>query len=167
LAFLLLYLLAGAQVLLTDENYEIAPWQWRRVEFVVKQQPVALDCWFQVISGGPGVQVELMTRRDVQLFAQHKPHESVTVTAFQMHGAFRQFITEPGEYALVVLNSQDAPGPATVRLRISEDFSGPPVVTARYLSPGRRLTVIVVSFAFFFAIVSFSARRLLRTMKQL
>jgi hypothetical protein len=54
-----------------------------------------------------------------------------------------------------------------VRLLVSEDFSGPPVVTARYLSPGRRLTVIVVSFAFFFAIVSFSARKLLRAMKDL
>jgi hypothetical protein len=54
-----------------------------------------------------------------------------------------------------------------VRLKISLDFAprpqGPEVTR---LSPRRQLTVILISFAVFFAIVSYSARRLLGAIRR-
>jgi hypothetical protein len=52
-----------------------------------------------------------------------------------------------------------------VHLRITLDFSrrGP---TVTRLSPQRQLAVIAISFAVFFGIVTFSARRLLRNLKR-
>jgi hypothetical protein len=55
--------------------------------------------------------------------------------------------------------------PAMVHLRVTLDFSrrGP---TVTQLSPQRQLAVVAISFAVFFGIVTFSARRLLRHLKR-
>jgi hypothetical protein len=53
-----------------------------------------------------------------------------------------------------------APRPVRVRLRV---FLEQPQV--RYLSRGRQLAVIVISFGVFFAIVSLSARKLLKAIR--
>jgi hypothetical protein len=52
-----------------------------------------------------------------------------------------------------------------VHLRVSLDFSGRAGETIQYLSPQRRLTVILISFAVFFGIVTWSARKLLAAVK--
>ena len=75
--------------------------------------------------------------------------------------SFSQYIQEPGEYAVVVENP--GKGPVAVRLTVAMSFGQP---VSRYLPRSRRLTVILVSFALFFAIVTFSARALLRAMKK-
>ena len=61
----------------------------------------------------------------------------------------------------------DNPGdrPVAVHLTVSLMFGTRPP-DARYLSRDRRLTVILVSFLTFFAIVTFSARALLKAMKK-
>jgi hypothetical protein len=52
-----------------------------------------------------------------------------------------------------------------VHIRVWLDFARRgPVVTQ--LSPERQLTVIAISFLVFFGIVTYSARRLLRTMRR-
>ena len=69
----------------------------------------------------------------------------------------------PDDYVIVVEN--DAEAPAEVLLRISLDFTraGPRVTK---LSPQRQFTVIAISFAVFFGIVTWSARKLLRAVRK-
>ena len=54
-------------------------------------------------------------------------------------------------------------GPQPVRVRLRVFLEQPRV---RYLSRGRQLAVILISFGVFFAIVSLSARKLMRSIKR-
>jgi len=56
--------------------------------------------------------------------------------------------------------------PSDVHLRISLEFGGSPGPAVTRLSAPRQITVILMSFAVFFGIVSFSARRLWRAVKR-
>jgi hypothetical protein len=55
---------------------------------------------------------------------------------------------------------------ANVHLRIRLDFGLAPELAVRRLSPGRQLTVIALSCAFFFGVVTYSARRLLKGLRR-
>ena len=54
--------------------------------------------------------------------------------------------------------------PATVLLHLRTSLN-PGADIARTLSPARRLTVILISFAFFFVTVAWSGRKLVRAMR--
>jgi hypothetical protein len=77
-----------------------------------------------------------------------------------VHGKLNHHLRVAGDYVVVIDNRSGA-APAPVHLRVNLNFG--PVIT--YLSPQRRLTVIVVSFIVFFGIVGWSARRLMRAMR--
>ena len=156
---LLLLLAISRPVVLVDDVYQIPAGQWRWVPFALKHQLSTLECRAQTM--GPGeVRLELIHRSDLDLLFQHKSYDSLISTADGATAAFNQYIDEPGEYAVVIEN----PGkdPVAARLTVAMSFGQS---AARYLSHERQLTVILVSFALFFTIVTFSARALLRAMK--
>lgn len=72
----------------------------------------------------------------------------------------RYQVRQAGVYQVLVDNRAN-PHPAQVRLRVWLEL--PPAET---LSRGRQLGVILSSFAVFFGIVTWSARRLLRNLRQ-
>ncbi|MDQ6665857.1 MAG: hypothetical protein M3Z23_15870, partial [Acidobacteriota bacterium] len=76
-AAVLLWLASVSPAVLTDDIYQIPAREWRYVQFVLKQQPVAIECNFQVISGGPGVRLELIGKDELRKFLFSKPHESL------------------------------------------------------------------------------------------
>ena len=163
----LLLLLAAPSVIsaaavLTNDIYQIPAGEWRWVRFEIGHRPATVECRFETVGGGEA-QAELDSRPDLELFRQHKLHESLASTDAGPGGMFSLYIPDPGEYAVVIRN----PGAsaASVHLTVSLSF-GPPPIASRSLSPTRRLTVILISFAAFFAIVTFSARALLRAMKR-
>ena len=92
------------------------------------------------------------------------PHGYLAQTDLGRAGTLSHYIHESGDYALVVDN-REGDTPAEVRLSVWIDFSQrrAPVET---LAPQRQLTVIVLSFAVFFGIVTWSARKLLRAVKK-
>jgi hypothetical protein len=67
----------------------------------------------------------------------------------------------PGGYVLVVDNRVGDGHAAVVHLRIRLGFAPAAGAIPERLSPQRRLAVILVSFAAFFAIVTWSGRKLL------
>ncbi len=161
-AALLFWLASSPPAVLTDDLYRIPAREWRFVEFVLKQQPVAVECNFQVVSGGPGVRLELVTKDQLRQFLFSKPHESLASTGYETRGELRLPVQSPGEYAIVIANSPRARVPASVHLHLDLDFSGTAGISARYLSPRRRWTIIAISFAAFFAIAIVSGRKLWR-----
>ena len=160
-----LFVPTSQQVVLTDDVYSVPAGEWRYVEFVVSQQPAAVRCDLDLVSGGPaGVRVELLDRSNLELYTNRKPHQFLAAAAVASQTLILQAFHSPGTYAVAMINN--AGHQARVRLHLAMDFSGiGQTAGASYLSPQRRLTVILLSFAAFFAMVTFSARKLLRAIK--
>jgi len=158
---------ASAQETPTHEQgqpFRLEPGDFRWVPFTVRQTPVEVDCDFEVIEGNPSVHVELLPMSEFRLFDRGLDHETLVVTQDGRSGVFRRIIDTSGQYAVVVVNGKRAP-PATVSLQVRTKVNPAASDIARTLSPRRRLTVILISFAFFFVTVTWSARKLIRRMR--
>lgn len=161
-AAVLLVLFAPDSQTLTDEVFQIPAREWRYVAVALKQVPVTVDCDFSVISGTGAVRVALVNAEGLDNLKQGN-RDAMGSGAFARQGGFSRMVSVPDEYAVVVENS--GRGPASVRLRVSLDFSGRRQPQAGYLSPQRRLAVIAISATVFLAIVSYSAKKLRTLMR--
>jgi len=159
-------LVSPSSVDLVDEVYRIPANEWRYVEVSLRQQPALLSAEVASPAGSPEVRAALLRREDLQRLRNDHPYGVLASTAPGPLGRLHYYINDPGDYA-VVLDNRDSDAAATVRLRVWLDFAGPRGPDAGSLSPQRRLTVILLSFAGFFAIVTWSARRLLRAVRPL
>jgi hypothetical protein len=155
-------LLAASRVQLADEVYQIPASEWRYVEVALKQQPATVMARYDVLAGPPKLRLALLQREDLEKLRAGAPHSVIDVTAEAARGALDYPVLERGDYVLVIDNQGREP--ATVHIRVWLDFArhGPAVTR---LSPKRQLLVVAISFLVFFGIVSYSARRLLRTMR--
>jgi hypothetical protein len=159
-------LAASTSVELVDEVYRIAPAEWKYVEVNLRQNPALVAASFEVQSGSEKVRLALMTRAALENLRADLPHGLLAVTADGKSGALAFRVRQPGDYVLVVDNRASKTQPAAVHLRISLDFArsaGPEVIR---LAPQRQLTVIVLAFAFFFGVATYSARKLLRAARR-
>jgi len=165
----ILLIAASTSVELVDEVYRIPPAEWKYVEVNLRQNPALVAASFQVESGAGSaagtVRLALMTRADLANLRDGLPHGLLAVTPGGRSGGFEFRVRGPGDYVLVVDN-RSSKQPARVHLRVALDFARPagPLVTR--LSRQRQLTVIALAFAFFFAVVTYSARKLLRAAKR-
>jgi len=157
-------LLAASRVELVDEVFQIPANEWRYVpELGLTQQPALVAASYEVISGPAEVRLALLRGEDLEKLRAGAPHSVLDVTPAAGSGRFQHQVRERGEYVVVIDNQGRAP--ASVRTRIWLDFGRRgPIVTQ--LSPRRQLAVILISFAVFFGIVTFSARRLLKVVRR-
>lgn len=135
---------------------------FRWMPFTVRQTPSEVDCRYEVVQGAGTVHVELMPMSEFRAFSRGRGHDTIALTPDGKSGEFRRIIEQRGQYAVIVEN---APGarPATIVLDMRTNVT--PTDIARTLSDRRRLTVIAISFAFFFVTVAWSGRRLLRNIQ--
>jgi hypothetical protein len=154
-----LLLLAAPRVEVTDEVYQIPATDWRYVELGLNQRTALVSARYTVLEGAPQVRVALLQKDELKQLKSGDGLAEFDSTPPGMMGELRRQTREPGSYVVVVDNR--SPNPATVRVRIWLDF---PVATQ--ISPQRQVTVVIISFAVFFAIVGFSARRLLRAVRR-
>ena len=157
-------LAAPTSVELVDEVYQIPASQWRYVDLTLKQQPALVSATFQVLTGSQQARIALMRSQDLERLRGGQPHGVMTVTPLASSGNLAYYVHWPDDYAIVVDNH--AAQPSAVHLRVSLEFGGSPGPAVTRLSPRRQLAVILISFAVFFGIVSFSARRLWRTVRR-
>ncbi len=164
--FALLLLLAASSVELVDEVYQIPPGEWKYVEVNLRQRPARVTAGF-VVDTAPGkVRLALMTRADLERLREDEPHGLLAVTEFGRSGGLDFRVREPGDYVLVVDNRSSKAQAAAVHLHIALDFARPSRPGVTRLAPERQLTVILLSFAFFFGVVTYSTRKLLRAAKR-
>jgi hypothetical protein len=161
----LLLLLAGSRVELVDEVYSIPPSKWRFVPVELKQMPVAVHSDFQVIASTAQVRVALLSHEDLERLNADQPHGFLAASQPATVGSLTYRLQRPGEYAVVVDN-RGLEAPVRVHLRVWLDFSRGAAPGVGYLSRERRLAVILISFAVFFAIVTWSARKLLHATRR-
>jgi len=164
----LLWLLAFAatRVELVDEVYTIPADEWRYVELGLKQEAALVVANYEVNGGSDRVRVALMRREDLEHLRQGLPHGVMAVTDPGRFGTLRCQARPPGDYVVVVDNEMGGDKPALVHLRIWLDFGAHEMPEVTRLSPERRRTVILLSFAVFLGIVTWSARKLLRGMRR-
>jgi hypothetical protein len=172
-ALLCMWLLAATtRVELVDEVYQIAPGEWKQdnpiaiVPVDLRQQPATVIAHYEVQSGGDQIRIALMTRDDLERLREDAPHGVIAVTEPGKSGGFEYRVRHRGSYAVVVDNRSARGKPSTVRLRVALEFAPTGVPDVTRVSPQRQLTVIALSFLFFFSVVTYSARRLLRATRK-
>lgn len=161
IAFAWIVLLAATtRIELVNQDYQIAPADWQWVPVSLKQQAGMMEARFETQPGSGLVRLVLMRRQDLD----DMPHGALALTGRGASGDLGQYIQEPGDYALVVDNRESRQA-ANVHLSVWMDFvrRRTRVQTA---SRERQMTVILVSFAVFFAIVGWSAKRLLGAVRR-
>jgi hypothetical protein len=161
--FVCLLLLAASnpREFVDEDHYHIAAGDWQPVTVGLRQRPATVSASYSVHNGSDSVRIALLTRDELDR-AQNDlgrlPDSALLAsTPRGKSGAFTYRVGHPDDYFIVLDNRADKVNPATVRMRVAIDF---PRVTK--LSPERQATVIAISFITFFAVVTYSARRLLK-----
>jgi hypothetical protein len=114
---------------------------------------------FEVVSGGEA-RLAILLHEDTERLHKDTPHGVLAATTRDRKGAFVYRVQHPDDYDIVVDN-RDGKAAVTVRVRVSLDFSAGGA-EATTVSRTRQLTVVALSFMFFFTVVTYSARRILR-----
>ncbi len=148
----------------SKQAFRLDPGEWRWIPFTVRQIPTEVDCRFEVLQGNPSVHVELLPMSEFRQFNRGRKHETLAVSPDSASGAFRRIVEERGQYAVVIVNRKNAPA-ATVSLEVGTDLNPSASGVARELPAGRRLAVILISFALFFVTVTWSGIKLMRAVR--
>ncbi len=152
----------GSRAELANEDFRVQPHDYRFIDAQISHWPATLICE-ATVTRGPEVRVELLTHGELLRFVRGREHNAVLSLDSRKDPSFSQALPDKGEYALVVVDDGDQP--SDVRLRADVQFAREPDV-ARYLTPQRRLTVILMSLTVFLATVSWSAWKLVGAMRR-
>lgn len=163
LAWILL-LAASTGVELVDSFYQIPADDWRHIPIALNQKPALVSARFEVQSGPHQVRIALMRKDDLDRFREGMPQNVIDATGSAGGGELKPHIRGLGDYEIVVKN--DGGAAATVHLQVHLDFAVGQATEVTRLSPRRQLAVVAISFAVFFGVVGWSARRLLRGFRQ-
>jgi hypothetical protein len=155
----MLLLAASTSAELVDHTYQIPANDWSFFDLGLMQRSALVKAEFAV-EAGPPVQLLLMEQADLERLNRGETHGIVLSTAVGPAGSLEVRTGKPGDYVVVVENRSGRAETSKVRLRVSIDFA-----KATLLSPQRQLTVIAISFAVFFGIVTYSAHRLWQAVK--
>jgi hypothetical protein len=166
----LILLAVSTHVDLVNEVVRIPAGDWRYVEVGLKQRPAFVSSDYTVEPGSGEVRLALVERDRLERLGGKAgrgalPDGELAITAPGRSGRLRYRAQVRGEYAVVIDNRLGA-REAAAHLHVSLDFGGRPGPEVTRLSPVRQLTVIAITFAVFFAIVSYSARRLLQGIRR-
>jgi hypothetical protein len=156
----MLLLAASTSVELVDHTYQIPANDWSFFDLGLMQRSALVKAGFAV-EAGPPVQLLLMEQADLERLNRGETHGMVLSTAVGPDGRLEVRIGKPGDYVVVVENRSGRAETSKVRLRVAIDFA-----EATQLSPQRQLTVVAISFAVFFGIVTYSAHRLWQAVKR-
>jgi hypothetical protein len=156
----MLLLAATSSVELVDRTYQIPANDWSFVDLGLRPQSAIVRADFAV-EAGPPVQLLLMEQADLERLNRGETHGMVLSTPVGPVGRLEVRTGKSGDYVVVVENRSRRAETSKVRMRVSIDFA-----QATLLSPPRQLTVVAISFAVFFGIVTYSARRLWQVVKR-
>jgi hypothetical protein len=154
---LLLLLAPPTRVTLVDEAYLIPAEEWRYVDVPV-EQPALVCADVRVRSESGAVGLALLDAGELENLKSEKPFAALAATQAMPEAGLRYHVKELDKY-MVLVDNRAGRSPAAVHLRVWLEL--PPVTT---LPRARQLWVIGLSFAVFFGIVTWSARRLLRNL---
>jgi hypothetical protein len=156
----MLLLAATSSMELVDLTYQIPANDWRFFDLELRPRSALIKADFAVVAGPP-VQLLLMEKADLERLNRGETHGMVLSTAVGPAGRLEVRTAKSGDYVVVVENRSGRAETSKVRLHVSIDSA-----QATLLSPQRQLTVLAISFAVFFGIATYSARRLWQAVKR-
>jgi hypothetical protein len=160
---LLFALLLTAQVE-TTQQIRLAPGEYRWVPLTVKQIPTEIDCHLRVTEGNPTVHAELLPMNEFRLFVRGQAHDTLAISREGENVEFRRIVDSRGQYAVVVRNEKNA-DLVSLSFDVRTEVDPSSGAVAQTLPAGRRLTVIIVSFALFFVTVVWSGMKLTKAVR--
>jgi hypothetical protein len=160
--FLFALLLAASSRVVLDDTIEIPQAEWRYVDIVAKEPKMVVNCRFEVLSEQTQVRAVWIARKDLERFRAGSREQVLAATPFGEEGNLRHFAPEAGDYAIALENDPAKRARAKVKVKVWMEPAASPV----YASPTRRLIVIVISGIVFLAIVTFSARRIIPSVRR-
>jgi hypothetical protein len=143
--------------------FQLAPGEYRHLEFTVRQVPTEVECKFHVLDGDDSVGLELLPRSELVRYELRREHVTLAVFPPSRDGAIRLLVNDPGRYVVAVKNRREA-RTATVTMELATDVNPNSDVVAQELPPAKRMAVIAISFLMFFSMVAFSGYKLLRAL---
>jgi hypothetical protein len=156
----------SAPLELVNELVRIPAGESRSVQVILKQRPAMVSVEYDVVGGGPEVRLALLRRGDLERPRNGLPESVLAATAPATTASLAYAAPLRGVFA-VVLDNPTGSQAAAVHLHVFLNFAranqGPQITR---LSPERQFTVIALSFLVFIAIVTYSARRLLRSIRR-
>ncbi|HEY1241993.1 MAG TPA: hypothetical protein VGF16_15625 [Bryobacteraceae bacterium] len=158
----LILLAAATHVDLVDDVFHIPSRQWRYVELALRQRPALVSADLDVRSGSRQVRLALLRPDDLQRLREDRPFGVLATTDPAGSDQLRYQVRVPGDYVLLIDNRTSGDQGSEAHIRVSLDFGSTPGPAVTQLPFQRQILVIAISFAVFFAIAGFSARRLLR-----
>jgi len=156
---LALLLAAGSHIVL-DDTIEIPRGEWRYVDIQAKEPMAVVSCEYRVVSENTPVRVVWIARADLENFRAGGREKILAATSFDVEGKLRHFAPTADDYALAIENEPAGPAGARVKVKVWIESA----VSPKYVSPQRRLAVILISSIVFFSIVSVTAYKLSRVM---
>jgi hypothetical protein len=161
----LLLLAAATHVDLVDDLFQIPGGQWRYVELALRQKPALVSADLDVRSGSRQVRLALLRPEDLERLRDDRPFGVLATTDPAGSDRLRYQVRVPGDYVLLIDNRTGG-GPSEAHIHVALDFAIAPGAAVGRLSWQRQLAVVIISFAVFFAIAGYSARRLLRGIRR-
>lgn len=146
---------------LVNQVYTIPADEWRYLDLGIGQRATLVEAEYQVSAGSDRVRLAVMRSDDLEHLRDGLPYGVVEATEPGRSGKLTCELRPPGGYVLLVNNRMGNGRAAVVHLRIRLSFAPVAGAVPELLSPSRRLVVILVSFAAFFAIITWSGRKLL------
>jgi hypothetical protein len=144
---------------ITHQTYSIPANEWRYVE-VPLPGPARLTAEYHSVMDGDDIRVMVVRDEDLGLLRNEKPNGFIAESQPGPSGILGCYLPEPGHYAVVVDN-REGERAASVTLWVKLDSA-----QVTFLPRNRQLIVILASFGFFFAVVTWSARKLLTGMRK-
>jgi hypothetical protein len=143
-----------------EDRYPIRAGDLAPVTLSLRQIPAVVTASYSV-EGSAQVRIALMTQQDWDR-ADNIPGRVtedalLASTARGKSGSFTYQVPHKGDYVILMDNRADKQNAAMVHMRVMWEY---PRVSR--LSPERQFTVIAISFLAFFAVVTYSARKLLK-----
>ena len=161
LACLLLTAASTPKPFVDEDQYRVQAGELERVLLPLRQNPAVVSASFSVEGGSGQVRIALVRQEDFERADENParlPEDALmVVTPRGRSGSFTHRVSHKGDYLILMDNRADKDNAAVVHMRVAWDY---PKVSL--LSPERQATVIAISFVTFFAVVTYSARRLLK-----
>jgi hypothetical protein len=144
---------------ITHRNYSIPANEWRYVE-VPLPGPARLTAEYHSVMDGDDIRVMVVRDEDLALLRAEKSIGFIAEAQPGPSGTLECYLPEPGRYAVVVDN-REGERAASISLWVKLDSA-----RVTFLPRKRQLIVILASFGFFFAVVTWSARKLLSGLRR-
>jgi hypothetical protein len=165
LALLLLASAPADRLDLIKDTIAIRRGSAETINISLQQSQAVLDVGFEVLNGGPEVNVALVGPAQRNAAADEPAYGYLRYLPGQSAGSFRFPAARKGDYQ-VILDGRGAERNAEVRLSVSLLFHEAGALRPSTVSRRRQGVVIALSLLFFFSVSFWSGRRLVRCFRQ-